>query len=113
MKAERDGKNFAITYEVRVPEGIVPSVDEFKNVPDGEGVHSHLVGTIKEIDVERYLVLIEVNGKEYVCDTRALGIVNTTTKKVTQATLSDFHPGDRVVAKLGYTTAGYMFKNVQ
>ena len=113
LKAERDGKNFATTYEVRVPDGIVPSVDEFTTVSDGEGVHKHLVGTIKAIDVERYLVLIEVDGKEYVCDTTALGIVNTTTKKITEATLSDFHPGDRVVAKLGYTTASYMFKNVQ
>ena len=62
------------------------------------GVNNYLyVGTIKKIDLERMLVLIDCGeGEVHVKVPRAKGFIDTAKKKVTNITLGDFHEDELV-----------------
>lgn len=94
-------------------DGSVPATDEILNVKSYVNV---VVGTIKKIDYSNNYVLVEYRDEsgamqEFRTIPRAKGIINTARNKTTNAELSDFAAGDRVMLYDNIGQGSWIFKN--
>ena len=99
---------FATSLRIIYPGGSVPDTDRYEHDADDRWF---IIGTIEKIDLNGEMVLINAGSEKVLIVPRAKGIIDTASKKVYPATLSDFHPGDRVCATASYGHGQYMFKN--
>lgn len=99
----------ATEYRILFPGGIVP--DDSVTGSGAVNVQKIQAGTIEKVDYARQYIIMNQNGEQVLFMPSAKAIIDVENDKSIPATISDFHPGDRVAIVNQEGIAGFVFKN--